>query len=167
MENKNNIPVVFAACLNSWEAGRHQGVRLDLSEDQDIRGRIEEMIEYSPVAGAENWFVASSENCGKMLEGTSSIESLEEIGELYRDRRKGMSWETLISYCDYFSSVPTRELFLEAWSRNAGADDSLSEWGRVYVENTAYHDTLVDEFIEEGRIFVIDEGERVRVYWNR
>ena len=74
-------PKIYVACLSSYNSGKLHGKWIDAAQDaDDIQSEIDEMLEASPVADAEEFAIHDFEDFGGMSIG--EYESIENVSKL-------------------------------------------------------------------------------------
>ncbi|MCT7968968.1 antirestriction protein ArdA [Laspinema sp. D1] len=77
-------PMIYVACLAAYNAGILHGWWIDANQDEeDIKADIEEMLEDSPMDGAEEWAIHDFDNFGNLrIDEHESLETVARWGQL-------------------------------------------------------------------------------------
>ena len=161
-------PIIWVACLASYNAGKLWGEWIDATQDpDDIRAEIDAMLEGSPEPGAEEFAIFDYQNFGK-----AKIDEYEPIAEVHAKATLIEEYPEygaeLIAYCD-----DVEEARDKAENDYSGSYERLGDWAAEQhetsdipedVEPFVDWDRMAQDAKECGYILTVQSGGRVHVF---
>jgi antirestriction protein len=141
---------IYVACLASYNSGRLHGVWIDTAglDADDIQETVNEMLEASPVADAEEWAIHDHEGFGGLLGEHDSFERVAELSDALNEHG-----EAFLAYLEVFGQDADVSKFSDAYR---------GEWDseKAFAEDWAVETGLIDE---QHPMFSYVDWEH---YWN-
>ena len=144
----NTQPRIYAACLASYNNGILHGAWIDADQDaDDILHDISEMLECSPMPGAEEWAVHDVDRLPDMgefpdIDRVAMIaQGIEDHGEAFRAyvEMVGPDWVSVEAFQDrYIGEYQTQAEFAEQWLEAVGDLASVPEHLQAFIDFDAY-----------------------------
>ena len=134
-------PKIYVACLAAYNNGFLHGQWIDANQDAEaIHAEIQDMLEQSPVGGAEEWAVHDYEGFeGLRLSEYESIEDVAQYAQLIEEH--GEAWALYAEYVG--TDYATREAFQEAhhgeWDSEEAFAEHLAEETMEIPERLQYY----------------------------
>lgn len=127
-----NTPKTYVAYLAAYNAGILHGAWIDFTlELDDILTGIQDVVDSSPVEGAEEWALHDFDNFGKLRLGESeSIEQVHEIA-LFIEEHEDLGCELLAHFSGDLKAAKT------ALKNDYGEYESLADYARELTEETS------------------------------
>jgi antirestriction protein len=144
-------PRIYVADLAAYNQGlAGAGAWIDAAQDPDeIRAEIEAMLEASPVPGAEEWAIHSTEGFGEIEIGESEdIDKVAEIAALIKEH--GELFAALVSH---MGGLRYLDEAVEAMQENyRGEYDSLADWAEKFAEETGAPPETYMAYVDWSRV---------------
>jgi antirestriction protein len=138
---------------------------------------IQEILESSPVEGAEEWAIHDYEGFGGLrLDEYEEIETLVEIADLISEQ--GVLVTHVVGHCgglEYLEEA--RRLMEECYQ---GAYDNTIEWAEDFLEDTGELDKIPEHLRGyfdferyahdaeiSGEIFTVEVGGKTHIFWSQ
>jgi len=175
--SKQETPRIYVASLADYNAGRLHGRWIDAAQSaDDIRQIIQEMLNQSPEAVAEDWAIHDYEHFGGLR--LSEFEDIDHVAAVACGIvEHGLVFAGLVRHFGGASSVEEARMHMEEGYR--GAFDRLADYAQDLVEECysdairalpdfiRYHidyEGIADDMQMNGDIFTVECGRRVHVF---
>lgn len=183
MTQNTDPPRIYVACLASYNAGRLHGEWIDATQDvEEIREKIQAMLEQSPEPGAEEYAIHDFENFEPLeFHEYESLEHVARAAVLILAHR-----DLAALVIDYYGGLDHLDEAEEALTQHlVGSFDDREDWAhqllddtgalgkvpeklRHYIDMKRYARDLElsgDLIVLEGK--VEGGGQKVFILWNR
>ncbi len=142
-----DTPKIYVACLAAYNAGILHGEWIDAAlEVDDIRQRIQKVIDTSPVEDPEEWVLHDFDNFGALRLGESeSIEHVHEIA-LFIKEHEDLGCELLAHFSGDLNATEN------ALENYYGEYDSLADYARELTEETSDIPKHLENYIDYDAI---------------
>jgi len=133
-----DTPRIYVACLASYNAGILHGEWIDATDAETIREAIQEMLEKSPIPGAEEWAIHDFEGFGGIqLDEWEDIDRVAELGALIDERGKAFAAYANHVGVDYATEESFQDAYCGEWdSEQAYAENLFDE---LYLHEVPDH----------------------------
>lgn len=171
-------PSIYIACLASYNAGILHGEWIDLDGTEDIRERIQDILNESPIDEAEEYAVHDHEYCGNLSE-YPGLDSLKAITDAYiAAEYQGIDWEAYIEFCEHTGADIDEKHINHFQDSFAGAAVSLEDWCYEHLEESGQLSSIPENLrnyfnheafardMEINDVFTIHHNQQVLVFWN-
>jgi len=171
-DTTTDTPRIYVACLASYNAGHLHGEWIDANQDADIiQEAIQEMLEKSPIPGAEEWAIHDFEGFGGIqLDESEDIDQVAELGELIEEH--GAAFAAYVNHVGV--DFATKEGFEEAYCGEYDSEEAYAEevFDELYLHDVPDH---IQNYIDYaafardlfmGDNYSVENGSGVYVFRN-
>jgi antirestriction protein len=125
MKTMQTTPRIYVACLAAYNSGYLHGEWIDVNQEAvAIHDQIKEMLERSPMPGAEEWAIHDYEGfCGLRLSEYETIEKVAEMATMIQEH--GQAWAAFAEY--YGIEYATLDKFQEAYEGEWESEKDFAE----------------------------------------
>lgn len=173
----DNTPQIYVVCLASYNAGKLHGKWIDCNVDSDdIKEKIQEILDTSPEPNAEKWAIHDYKNWhGLKLNEYKDIDNLSQVAQLIDEY--GELFSELISYVGGIKHFEEAIFLIEQCYQ--GEFKSLTDWAEQflgdtgslsglpdYLKNYFNYESYANDCELSGDIFTIEINNSVHVFCN-
>jgi len=172
-EDETTTPRIYVACLASYNAGILHGEWIDVTDADEIREAIQEMLKRSPCPGAEEWAIHDYEGFGSIqLSEWEDVDQIAELGQLIAEH--GEAYATYVDHIgvDFATEESFQDAYCGEWdSELAFAEELFDELYicgipkdlRCYIDYGAFaRDLFINDYYSiegsSGEIYVFRNG---------
>ena len=168
----SDSPRIYVADLSAYNAGHLHGVWIDSTQDlDDIQALVIEMLEQSPVEGAEEYAIHDFEGYSSYrLEEYEGLEQAQKVA-CFIEQHEELGSELL----NYYSDIQEAEKAIE--ESYSGCYGSLADYAEELTEGTSDIPKHLEFYIDyermgrdmelSGDIFTIETAhDEVHVFWS-
>jgi antirestriction protein len=129
----STTPRVYIACLAAYNSGILHGVWSDAIDADEVREAIKEVLDTSPIKGAEEYAFHDYDNFGSMARGLGEHPDIDQLSELGAWLDKADDPEAVLTFLsnDSFSSIDDAK---DAFHESYVGETTLEEYAREVFE---------------------------------